>query len=315
MSFIKIHMLDVGKADSIIVELADAFGNTTTLLIDGGKKENSKKIISYFNEMKKFPECIICTHLDRDHVGGLSSIVEEFKEKIRCIWTHVPARHNKTLKSALYEKIKVDGRSRIIFSSIEDLEGFVNIAEKYGIPIFEPFSDYSDEKIKKFCSVFGIRILSPSREFYNGLLEKMKEDFGIISSRSIRDAIEYVSAATSDPCSVIGIDGADTPENESSVVFEINIFAKKFLFTGDAGILAFDKIRHDLKEVYWLKVPHHGSIKNLDGDLVERLRPKVAFISADGSSHHPDSSLLACLEKHQVKVRSTNSEGNITIEV
>ena len=44
-----------------------------------------------------------------------------------------------------------------------------------------------------------------------------------------------------------------------------------------------------------LKLPHHGSIRNVDRDFFERITADHYVISADGEHHNPDTECLALL--------------------
>ena len=66
-----VHFIDVGQADSILIECGGAF-----MLIDGGNRDDGQKVISYLEscgveELK----AVICTHAHEDHVGGLPAVL------------------------------------------------------------------------------------------------------------------------------------------------------------------------------------------------------------------------------------------------
>jgi len=71
-----VHYLDVGQGDSIFIELP----NTKTMLIDGGETKYSSKIISYIESLgyNKI-DYLLGTHPHADHIGGLSTIIENFQ--------------------------------------------------------------------------------------------------------------------------------------------------------------------------------------------------------------------------------------------
>jgi beta-lactamase superfamily II metal-dependent hydrolase len=308
---IKIHMLNVGEADAIIVELIDPYNNELRLLIDGGLEKHARTIIDYFKQINTKPDILICSHLDKDHVGGLRGVVEEYKDYIKAIWVHLPENHDGNLRKSVIEKAGLNERSGLILASINDLKNFIEVARKYKIKIFEPFSDSLPQEVQSICSQFRMRILGPSIDFYNKLVVDFKEDFNSAIIDSKKDIIEYVIAATKNPCANLG-SSKDRPENESSLIFEISTFYKKFLFTGDAGLIAFNDIKSKLAKVYWLKVPHHGSKGNLNSEVIEVLKPQRSFIPADGIKH-PDSELVNCLKSHGSEVKCT-CEASVLIE-
>jgi competence protein ComEC len=67
MSFI-----DVGQGDSILVILP----NTKTLLIDGGERHSSSKVLSTLQEHGlSFIDVVVATHPHADHIGGLIDVI------------------------------------------------------------------------------------------------------------------------------------------------------------------------------------------------------------------------------------------------
>ncbi len=73
---LKIHFLDVGQADSTLIELP----NDHIMLIDGGNNNDSDMIIEYLNEkdIKKI-DYLIGTHPHEDHIGGLDDIIDSLE--------------------------------------------------------------------------------------------------------------------------------------------------------------------------------------------------------------------------------------------
>lgn len=292
---IKIHMLNVGDADAIIVQLTKGHLKMI-LLVDGGKNEgHADQIISYFERIKDEPSIIINTHLDQDHIGGLPKILRKYKSSIQSIWTHLPEKHyhEGSFKKALMEKAGVNEGLQLVLASVQDLNNFIDVATELGLnkKIVEPFSDSKDQQLLAFCALWGIDILGPSVNFYESLVPDILKEY---DSRIFECGVHK---ATANPCDLIGQDGDDTPTNESSLIFQINS-GNKYLFTGDAGLRAFRQVKDNLGRVYWLKVPHHGSGRNLNSDLIGRLSPNKCFISAVGLNGHPDANLKRCLGRY-----------------
>lgn len=59
-----------------------------------------------------------------------------------------------------------------------------------------------------------------------------------------------------------------------------------------------------------IKVPHHGSKHNLTSDLIDKLAPSCAIISAKGTQKHPSRGVVHCLSYH-CNVYSTHKSGNL----
>ncbi len=69
-----VHVLDVGKADSILLESGNSF-----LLVDGGTPDRGEEVISYLKRrgVSKL-EYVVNTHPDEDHIGGLKYVIDDF---------------------------------------------------------------------------------------------------------------------------------------------------------------------------------------------------------------------------------------------
>lgn len=71
---LKIYYLDVGQADSILINC-----NNEYMLIDGGNNSDGPLLVKYFQELgiKDF-KYLVGTHPHEDHIGGLDDIVNNF---------------------------------------------------------------------------------------------------------------------------------------------------------------------------------------------------------------------------------------------
>lgn len=71
---LRVTFLDVGQADSILIE-----ENNEYMLIDAGNNEDGPKLVNYFNSLgiEKF-EYVIGTHAHEDHIGGMDDIIKNF---------------------------------------------------------------------------------------------------------------------------------------------------------------------------------------------------------------------------------------------
>ncbi len=108
-------------------------------------------------------------------------------------------------------------------------------------------------------------------------------------------------------------------ENDSSIVFYSKINNTTFLFTGDASVKSEKYIlkNYDLPKVDVLKVGHHGSKTSTSEELVKRIKPKIALISAgvDNKFNHPSQETLDTLEKYDVKILQTKEVGSILLKI
>jgi len=114
--------------------------------------------------------------------------------------------------------------------------------------------------------------------------------------------------------SVLDDPSIDTkPVNNSSIILLIEGYGKKLLFTGDAGKRALrDAITvRDISRLTWFDVPHHGSRRNLDTQIINHLAPQVAYISSPGTTKHPRRTVIRALQKAGAVVFSTCKHGSV----
>ena len=104
-------------------------------------------------------------------------------------------------------------------------------------------------------------------------------------------------------------------KNSSSLVLYLEIYGKKFLFTGDAPKEIEEKIinKYPNLQVDYLKVGHHGSNTSTSEQFIATIKPKEAIISCgiDNKYGHPHIETLETLKKYNVKIRRTDEEGTI----
>ncbi len=74
---VRVHFIDVGQGDSILVEAGD-----TNMLVDGGRRDAGPKLASYLKSQGVTSiDVMVSTHPHADHIGGLLTILKEFPVK------------------------------------------------------------------------------------------------------------------------------------------------------------------------------------------------------------------------------------------
>ncbi len=298
---IKIEVLDLGDADCCLVLLAKD-DRKFFMVIDCGKPKHLQKIIDkvkmiFDNENIEHIDVLLLTHFDNDHVGGMKEVCTAFGSQIRELWVHgISETIKKPKKKKEYKSDSImpsesddlvgsmvfnaeDEKNKILIQTIEQEKALISEAKSLKIPIKKPVAHPSP--VPTFPE---IQILGPTQEYLSKLYPQINElnDFFVVETvtESIGEPIP------SDPFIHLDsiIKSNVTPVNLASVVVLITIDNKKFLFTGDAGIKSFMEIpdyKEQLKGVYWLKVPHHGSINNINSDLIKLFSPSYAYISGE----------------------------------
>lgn len=94
----------------------------------------------------------------------------------------------------------------------------------------------------------------------------------------------------------------NSPTNLSSLICLAKLGGKTILLTGDArgdrildGLAAADLLREGTMHVDVLKVPHHGSARNVTPDFFKAISADTYAISADGKHSNPDRDTIKWL--------------------
>lgn len=114
---LKVHFIDVGQGDAILIDL-----NDIEVLIDGG--DRSSGVVAYLNNhVDGALEAMIATHPHADHIGGLIDVLAKFE--VKEIWHNGDTSTSKTYSdfmsavNAENTKISVAARGNVIV--VDDL--------------------------------------------------------------------------------------------------------------------------------------------------------------------------------------------------
>lgn len=316
MSFItnkyEIDILNVKDADAILIRCF--YDNYQyIILIDAGNISDSELIKNHLKEVynNTYIDLAICTHPDKDHIGGFFDLLDDEDITIKDFWLIDPASYLDNNDIQRYRnKANAEKAVRKLFDKPNDSsQNLISILlSKPNITTYTVSQGYVHPQIP-------IKVVAPSSEYYSELVKIMVEDFGIYTYEE-SDTSKYDENALpekSDVKSAIDIDDDESPYNASSLVLLFEPEAgKKYLFTGDANCASLsnmlDYYKEELKNINILKVPHHGSKHNMTTEIIESLSPKISIISAKGTKKHPSSGIVYWLSQHG-NVYSTHNNG------
>lgn len=115
---------------------------------------------------------------------------------------------------------------------------------------------------------------------------------------------------------VLGAFSSNQSSNDFSIVANLRLGEFDALLTGDIGpkvindVLATGKIR----DIDYIKIPHHGSKNGLTKELLEASVPEIAVISVGKNPWgHPHKEVLELLERYGLDVYRTDQHGNIEV--
>lgn len=301
MSKLGIDMLDVGKGDSYVVELHNEAGQKFVFVIDGGTAEKSDALISHIQNFHNNKiNLAICTHPDTDHIGGLISLLENCS--VENLFLNDP--RDIIPESTLLERARDNLSSDevdIFKSAFERMDELRSVAD-YQNTKHHPIT-FANSEPRFSWGGWNVFVLGPSESLFRDiwLNEDVVRDW--FSSDTVDALVGMLPRAlTLDDPSI------DTkPVNNSSIIILIEGHGKKYLFTGDAGKRALRDAMtvKDISQLTWLDVPHHGSRRNLDTEIINHFSPQAASISSPGTTKHPRRTIIKALQNRGTKVYST----------
>lgn len=307
MSKITIDMLNVEKGDSYVVELHNDAGQKFSFVIDGGTSEKSDAVISHVKKYNNGQiDLAVCTHPDTDHIGGLINLMEECKVKHLFLNDPRDVLPEATLLQRARNNLTPDEVS--VFKSAFERIDELKTQAAYQNTTHHPIT-FSNSKPRFVWGGWNMYILGPSENLFKDIW--LNEE--VVRNWFNSDIVD--SLVDSQPnTSVLDDPSIDTkPVNNSSIILLVEGYGKKYLFTGDAGKRALREAMtvKDISGLTWLDVPHHGSRRNLDTQIINHLAPQIAYISSPGTPKHPRKTIIRALQKTGTAVYSTCKHGSI----
>ena len=297
----EIRFFRVGEAskggDAIFIRLYDARENPFVMVIDGGYSNNGDDIIRYMVDECKLNKIdyVINTHPDIDHISGLITLFKSDEIEISRLMMNRPWK-DANIDSSYFKDGRITDNSlykRLIdkFKKAKELEeiaieriGEKNIiSPKAGNLYFQHFL-----------------VLSPAYEFYRSCLLNSEKTPESKNGQTITPFIskgyeieDYVKGKT-----ITWIEGEQTSMiNETSIVILLKLPDGNFLFTGDVGKEGLNIILNTFPNITcnMMQLPHHGSRKNVDPDLLKKINASRYYISCPPGGYdlgHPSKRLI-----------------------
>lgn len=292
---------------------------------------------------KSGPDLVVLTHYDADHILGITELVKDYGENTGRLWAHSPPA-DFDAKRPFLEKLAAGDVLK--FSDLVEHDELLHAGQMLTGAALKEAAELLLESLPqlrelealfpgKRTPVFAndnyprwpIKVFGPTRTYYESMFNRRRSTKDLLITEAmntapmlrlaaelehmqelagITEAVEEVMT----PCEKLGAvkDRGMSHTNLASIVFSIEASEGKYLFTGDAGVPSFKEIDQKLLEnLYWLKVPHHGSERNLTPELINLLKPQYADCS--GGKDYQDDHVLECISKNvrsKRKVRSTH---------
>lgn len=293
----KIKFLKAGTGDSILIQ-----HNNKNILIDGGNDSSYlMKEFTTIHNNEEYLDLLIITHHDDDHIKGVIDILKEvengyfgqskdFIKKVyfnspRLILNKIVEKEDQLLSYVqAYEveniliRLKIDCQY-IITNNSNSLE-FDDMSLSFLSPIESDLEKYStNPKVLLSCQTKG------DWESPMSLLDRYIDDKSQDNSLS----------------------------NRSSIVILLQHAGKKILLTGDTTP---DRLTKIIDELYiknenspipfdYIKLPHHGSYRNLNKSILSKIHCLNFIITTNGTnSYLPDKRAILKVIKHMSRKKT-----------
>jgi competence protein ComEC len=250
----------------------------TQILVDGGP---DKKVLDCLSRHLPFfdrkIEVIILSHPQKDHFGGLIDVIKR------------------------YEVDAVVATS--LNSGSQDYQVLINQVGSRGIKVINPV-----EGQKLRVGLMYLDVLWPPKETFLGSENSMLASASGIPSGQASQVVN----------GVLGVFTSKKDPNDFSVVAILSFKNFDALLTGDIGPTVTDDLIGTgmVRDIEFLKVPHHGSKNGLTQSLLDASIPEVAVISvgAKNSYGHPHEEVIKLLSDKGIMILRTDLMGDVVVE-
>lgn len=286
-----IKFLKAGEGDAILIQQ-----NGKNILIDGGNEPSFllNELNSIFQKDEKI-DLLVITHHDDDHIKGVIYVLQqvemgvfgENKDFVTQVYFNSPRLFLKKIipkneQLLSYKQaydveellLKINTKWESIITKDSQSIKFENMTLSFLSPLECDLDKYSnDPKVHLSCQTKG----DWSSSFYQ--LDKYIDDESQDKSLS----------------------------NKSSIVILLELEGKKILLTGDATPDRLTEIMNELfikngnKPILfdYIKLPHHGSYRNLNKEILSKIICSNFVISTNGkNSYLPDKRALLKVIKY-----------------
>lgn len=333
----EIDFLGVGEESKSGDAIAIRFGNLhgsreeqTVVIIDGGFASTGSALVEHVRTHfgTEQVDLVINTHPDQDHLSGLETVLNELD--VKELWIHQPWNHNEGLAAKFKDgRITDSSIGERLAKTLERACSLVKLAEAKDVLVREPFTGLTDP------SGF-VEVLGPTADYYESLIpdfEGMPEKASLSTAmESLSNVFDVVKSTFRKVTATWGEDkifdhGVTSAKNNSSVITQLTLDGRRFLFTGDAGIGALEEaadvidVFHAHNELRMIQIPHHGSRRNIGPTVLDRLLGShvsagekvgvVAVVSTakNGEPKHPRKAVLNAFTHRGAKVLVTRGSG------
>lgn len=314
-----LEALDANNGDCLFLHFGSV-DNPRLIIIDGGPqfsgrstfnsaiKPRLREMAYYLDVDLPLPvELLMVSHIDDDHIGGVLKLLNEANGSsnplvnIKALWHNSFDDFLRTDQlDALASFGATSGSAAAAFDS-HTLAAAAGV--KQGLALRDKANDLgivtnagtsagfvsAEDKIR--MGPLRLRVLGPTKKELEDLQEKFDDENPNLASMTASARRRALASFT---------DGSVA--NLASIVVLAEQNGKRMLLTGDArgdniirGLEDANLMTNGAIDLDILKVPHHGSDRNVSTTFFKKVRAKHYVFSADGAHDNPDTATLAML--------------------
>lgn len=276
------EILQAGTGDSIWIS-----HNKKNIVIDGGK--STIAIRERYDSMlpDEIIDLLVVSHIDSDHIAGVIALVKHMKEKgetyrLKQVWFNFPKKEDANEYSV--------GEGNELTSLLLEIDGL-------------HWNNNTSELLGSIIEIGAIKIhvLSPNHDVADEYKPKDPDELGV------RSDDWYVSLRTL----IDNVDDDDLDEggpNSQSIIILAECEDKKLLLPGDStpeelcdALQYYNKINGGPLELNFMKLPHHGSTRNITKNILDEVICSNFIISTKKNKKYyfPNKETIAKLVRYR----------------
>lgn len=277
-----IEILQAGTGDSIWVS-----HNKKNIVIDGGK--STAAIRARYDKMPQdeIIDLLVVTHIDSDHIAGIIALVKHMKEngethRLKQVWFNFP-------KNEETDEYSV-GEGNELTSFLLEIDGLC-------------WNNNTSELLGSTIEVGEIRlhVLAPDHDVANEYKPKEPDELGVRLDDWHNDLRTLID----------NVDDDDIDEggpNSQSIIILAECEGKKLLLSGDStpeelcdALQYYNKINGAPLELDFMKLPHHGSTRNVTKNIFDEVTCSNFIISTKKNEKYyfPNKETIAKLIRYR----------------
>jgi hypothetical protein len=326
MPVFTLEALEAKHGDSLILHYGDEKA-PRFIVIDGGPagvwagnlKPRLAELKAEWSPDEPLPlEMVMVSHIDDDHINGILGLTDELVRQgddpqwdVLALWHNsfdeILGNSDQDLFSRLTSKVRAaslgtaspaagplrDQHKAAVVASVGQGRKLRANAEKLGLVVNEPFEGLvlaaGDKKTKvDWGEGLSFTVLGPDRPRVEDLHAKWEKELEKTGPK------EAAAAAYVD----------ESVFNLSSIVVLAEFGRKRMLLTGDAlgsdvlqALAAAKLLKGGRIHVEILKLPHHGSDRNVATDFFRTVTADHYVVSGDGEHGNPEVATLAMISE------------------